>query len=153
MMIRTGDGAVASVVSSTFHGIFNRLTNLIYELRPQNMEYALRGSNVRNTAPWTNNAFYGGGTAFDTDLRAKTLSFVGRDLLGHKSRFFVYGYKGSANGDYRVQIGENADVASVVTYLDAATGAFLSVGGGQPVWKGYANVDFNDHWIKRARLG
>lgn len=151
MMMRTADGAVAATVSNAFHGILNRLPNSLWIINPNNLEYAVRGSNVRNTAPWSNLASYGVGTASGNDDRYKTGSFVGRSFLGHKVKMLLFGFKATAQGDYRISSAESAEVASVITYLNGSVGAFLSIDGAQPVWKGYANVDFNDHWIRQAR--
>lgn len=153
MMCRTSDGGVPATMSLVFHGIFNRLAADLYTVAPQNLEFALRGSNVRNTAAWSQSASYGLGNADSNDDRAKAVSFVGRSFLGRRARLFVYGFKVDANGDYRTLSAENANVANVVTYLNGASGAFLAIDGAQPVYKGYANVGYNDHWVKQLRKG
>jgi hypothetical protein len=134
MMVRTADGAVATAISNAFHGILNRMAPDLYGVNPLNLEYAVKNSNVRNTAPWSNLSVYGAGTAISQDDRVKSISFVGRSFLGHKTKLFLFGYKVDANGDYRTTSAENANVASVVTYLNAAVGFALSIDGAQPVW-------------------
>lgn len=148
---RSTNGASNVDVSNAIHGVFNRLAGSLNAIGILGLERALQGSNVRNTFTWTQSAGYGLGTNEATSLRAQSISFVGRDIQGRRGRFFIYGYKLNQEGDYRVDTTEDTGVASVITYLNGATGFFLTVGGLSAVWKQYGNIDINDHWIKQAR--
>ena len=151
MMVRTGDGGVPTAISNAFHGILNRMAGSLNEVTPLGLERALRGSNVRNPFAWTNAATYGLGNADSNDDRDKAISCVGRSSGGHKVKFFLFGFKNDADGDYRTDTTENAGVADTVGYLNGATGFALAIDGLQPVWKSYVNIKVNDHWVKVHR--
>jgi hypothetical protein len=151
LMIRTAPGVTAAQMNTIFTSLFNNLTSALNTINVQNLEFADLGSNVRNTAAWTGPASFGSGTEVDTDGRARSFSFVGRSQDGRKARVFVFGVKPFSEGDYRVDTSEAVAVANTVTFLNGASGVFLSISGAQPTWKGYANIGFNDHWIKQYR--
>lgn len=151
LMVRTlgsATGAQMNTVFNTLLGIVSAATN---QITPLNLEFAVQGSNVRNTVAWTGAPTYGLGTEVGTDGRARTFSAVGRSTDGRKSKLFIFGAKTFSEGDYRVDIGEGTAVANLITHLNSASGVYLSISGLQPVWKGYVNIGFNDHWIKQYR--
>ncbi len=151
-MCRTTDLKTESQVSSVISGLLDLFADTdIYEINFVALRKALEGSDVTLPATWTGNTQWGTGSAVDNDNRAKTFSFTGRDDSGHKVKAFVFGAKFVANGDYRVQVGENAEIDSIVAYLGALNGFFLTINGSPAIWNQYANVGFNDHWIRVAR--
>jgi hypothetical protein len=115
------------------------------------MRKALVGSNVTLPQTYLGTTQFGAGTAIGNDFRAKTFSFTGRDDTGHKIKLFVFGAITQADGDYRLQVGTDTHIDQVVDYLNALNGFWNTINEGHPVWNAYANVGFNDHWIKRAR--
>ncbi len=151
LMMRTNAGATAANVSLTLQGVFSRLAPILYATSILGLEFSVINSNVRNAATYSGTASFGTGSGSGVDTRARALSFVGRSPDGRKNRLFVFGAKDISEGDYRVDTTESTDVAALVTYLNGATGAFLSISGAQPVYKNYANIGFNDHWIKAYR--
>lgn len=151
MMMRTGDGALPATVVSTFAGILTRITPEINEIVPTGLERALRGSDVRLPFAWTGAASYGLGNADASFIRAESISFTGRSTAGHKARMFLFGYKLGSNGDYRSTGAESAAIASVVSFLNGAVGAFLAIDGLQPTYHDYGNIGLNDHWVKKLR--
>lgn len=151
MMCRTADGVTAAQMNTIFNSLLNNITTGINAITPLNLEFANKGSNVRNTAVWTGAASYGTGTEAGNDGRARTASFVGRSSDGRKARLFIFGLKPFSEGDYRIDTSEGVAVANVVSFLNGASGVFFSISGTQPVWKGYANIGYNDHWIKQYR--
>ena len=151
MLMRTVDTQEAVNANVAFDTIFTQLSTQLNTVQVQNLEMAVKGSNVRNTFAWTGPISYGAGTQSGTDVRARSWSFVGRSTLGHKSRFTIFGPKDIGEGDYRVDVSESAVVQTIVNTLNGAVGVFIAVDGSKPVWKGYANIDYNDHWIKVFR--
>jgi hypothetical protein len=151
LMIRTNDGQTGSFMSSVYVALFSRLDAVLYALHIENLERAVKNSNVRNIVPFAGDADYGLGSGDALDAVARTISFVGRGVAGHKSRFFVYGYRNDANGDFRTNTAESAQIADVITLINGATGTFLAIDGTQPVWHAYANIGYSDHWIKTLR--
>ncbi len=152
LMMRTGTGATAAEVSSVFTDFFTLFTtDLLYGITVTGLRRASVGSDVTIPQTYSGTTSFGSGTAFDTDLRAKTFSFTGRALDGHKNKLFVYGCKIGANGDYRIQVGENGAIDDVIAYLQGAVSYWRAISGEQTIWNGYANTGWNDHWIKVAR--
>lgn len=152
MLMRTTDGQTAAAVSSVFEDFLALFTSdNIYGITPTGLRVALKGSDVSLPATYTGASSFGSGTAVDTDLRAKTFSLTGRDASGHKVRLFVFGAKSGANGNYRVDRGENFIMDSVEDYLTALSDHWQTIAGLHPIWNLYANTGWNDHWIRRAR--
>jgi len=152
LMMRDFGGLSASAVSA----IFNDLLSLfeaddIYDINPTGMRFAVAGSDVTLPRTYSGGSTFGTGSASDTDQRAKQWSFTGRDDSGHKVRIFIFGAKFSANGDYRVQVTENARIEAIVDYLNALPTSFCTINAKKAVWNAYANTGYNDHWIKVAR--
>jgi len=154
MLMRVLDTVSDVVAKDVFSGLIDLIdASTFYAINPTGMRVAEAGSDVTLPAVYDGSAIGGNGTAFDTDFRAKTYSFTGRDPSGHKTRLFIYGAKASANGDYRIQVGENSIIETIVDYLNALTNCFVSINGRRAIWNQYANTGYNDHWIKKARNG
>lgn len=151
MGVRTLGSATGSQMNTVFNSLLNAISGAVNSIAPLNLEFAVQGSNVRNTVAWTGAPTYGLGTEAGTDGRARTYSFVGRSNDGRKVKLFIFGGKTFGEGDYRVDVTEGATIAAVVNILNAASGVYLSISGVQPVWKGYANIGYSDHWIKQYR--
>jgi hypothetical protein len=152
MLMRTTTDKTAAQVSTVFSGFFDLLdTASVYQIDVTGMRKALVGSNVTLPQTYLGTTQFGAGTAIGNDFRAKTFSFTGRDDTGHKIKLFVFGAITQADGDYRLQVGTDTHIDQVVDYLNALNGFWNTINEGHPVWNAYANVGFNDHWIKRAR--
>lgn len=151
MMVRTTPAVTSAGANNLFDGLLDLLVPTVNSIAPQNLEFSVAGSNVRNAAAWTGSPTYGTGTEVGTDGRPRTWSFVGRSTGGRRTKLFVFGTKGISEGDMRVDLTESTAVAAVVNYLNTAVDVFLSIDGLKPVYKGYANVGYNDHWIKQYR--
>jgi hypothetical protein len=153
MCVRTVDGLTALQMSPVFQNLFTHMSARLNATVIQGLERALRGSNVRNPFSYTGLVNFGLGTEIDTTERPRADSFTGRSIDGRKSKLFVFGTKGIGEGDMRVDITESAAIDEMVTFLNGANGVFLSISALQPVWHQYANVGYNDHWIKEYRKG
>jgi len=153
VMARTGPAATAASMSTVFSTLFANLAGQMVATTITGLEQSLAGSNIRLLHPYTGAQPTGTGTNIDNDQRARTLSFVGRTAGGHKSRLFVFGIDAFSEGDYRVDTTESTFVAAVVTQLVNTPGVFLGIDGLAPVWHSYANIGYNDHWIKVYRKG
>lgn len=115
------------------------------------VETALLGSNIFNPEPASTlvGTSFGSGSG-DLSTDANGIGFVGRGSDGRRARIFLFGWK---NGDsnFRQLPSENPNVATFVNVLNALPNALLTIGGTAPTWHLYANIKFNDHWVKRAR--
>lgn len=152
-MCRTLVGLTAAQMSVNFVNLFTAIAGTLNATIILGMEKALKGSNVRNPQTFSGNTTYGSGTELDTDGRARALSFVGRSAGGRKVRLFMFGARPIPEGDYRLDISESAGVLAAVAALNTPAAAFLSIDELKPVWANYANVGYNDHWIKEYRKG
>lgn len=152
LMMRANDLKTASLVSSVLDGLFQLMdVGNLYTIDTISLRHAAEGSDVTVPETWSGASSYGGGTAFDTDNRVRAYSFTGRSLDGHKCKFFIYGALIGAEGDYRIDTGSNAGISDAIDYLNALNGFFISISGEPVVWNPYANVGWNDHWLKVLR--
>lgn len=151
MMARTAAGVDAAGANSTFNAFLNNIAASSNAIRPQTLEFAAAGTDVRTLAGWTGAPSYGTGDNTVDDRRARTVSFVGRTPGGHKTRVTVFGIKDIAEPDYRVDTTESAVIAATVAFLNGAIDVFIGIDGARPVWHLYGNINFNDHWIKAFR--
>jgi hypothetical protein len=153
MLMRTGEGQVSTAISTVFQNFLSKLPTLMVSTSVTGLERAVKGSNVRIPFAYTGTQPTGTGTNVDNDRRARTISFTGRSTDGHKSRIFVFGINDISEGDMRVDITEATAIADAVTHLNGANNVWLSISGLQPTWHQYANIGYNDHWIKEYRKG
>jgi hypothetical protein len=58
----------------------------------------------------------------------------------------------NALSNFRLTSGESVGVAAFVNAtLNAVATPLLTIGGTAPIWKPYADIKANDHWVKKAR--
>lgn len=153
VLCRTLDGVTAIQASGVFQPFFTQVATLRVSTTILGLERSLKGSNVRVPFAYSGGAPGGTGTETSTDGRARTLSWTGRTTDGRRTKIFMFGINGQPQGDYRLDTAESAANLTQVNWLNAASGVWLSISGLQPVWHMYANVGFNDHWIREYRKG
>lgn len=152
LQMRTTSDKTNVQVSSVYNDLLSLFTaDNIYDINAVGLRHAVEGSDVSLPAVYTGSTSFGSGSAVDTDLRAKTFSFTGRDDSGHKIKFQIFGAKSGANGNYRIDRGESFIMDAVEDYLNALNGFFNTINGAHPIWNLYANTGWNDHWIRKAR--
>jgi hypothetical protein len=91
--------------------------------------------------------------------RAVQLRFEGRGDQGGRTSLSVFGTVFvDLDGDpilrdFRILSSENVPIASVITALSELAPQFVAMGSTTTVWKSYANVKFNDAWVRKIRAG
>jgi len=153
VMCRTLDGTTATQMASVFGPFFTQMATHRTSTTILGLERALKNSNVRIPFAYSGSPPGGTGSDTDNDGRARVFSFVGRSLDGRRTKIFMFGANATPEGDYRLDTSESAALTTQVNWLNAAVGVFLSISGQQPIWKAYANIGYNDHWIKEYRKG
>jgi hypothetical protein len=151
LQMRTSNAATNIQVSTFFQQLFTAVAGTLNATTVTGLEHAIQGSNVRNPASYTGTTSFGLGTEAGSDGRVRTWSFTGRASDGRKNKIFIFGVKSASEGDLRIDTTESADVAAAVTFLNNTVGAFLTISGTQPLWHLYANIGYNDHWIRQLR--
>lgn len=151
--VRTGASVTPAQANTFFNTWFNAHIGLLNSTVVTGLETAVLGSNVRNPVAWTGATSFGTGSEEATDRRPSMISYTGRSADGRKSRIFLFGIKAVGEGDMRIDTTESTVIAAGVTLLNGAAGVYLSISGLQPVWHGYANIGYNDHWTKEYRKG
>lgn len=87
------------------------------------------------------------------------VGFVGRTLLGGKARLFQYGTNYGANirtgafDDWRVTSAEAAAISAAVVRLNETSPSLVGNDDAVAVWYEYANIKYNDRWVRRQRRG
>lgn len=150
MMLRSSEGTSEANASAAFHGLLSALSDLLASVTIVGMEKSEAGSDVRNPAVWGGDAGYGTGTQPDA-FHPVELTFPGRTTGGHKARVSVFGYKEPIDDSFRLTTLESTPITNAVIALDSFSGRWLGIDGLAPIWHPYANIGFNDHWIREGR--
>jgi hypothetical protein len=136
--------------SLAFVQLFTRLNADLYLVSIQGMTFAPAGSDIFNPVAYSGALSFGAG-APAPEQAIRSISFVGRTPTGRKARHFVYGFKANLTDNMRITIAENANVAAWITDLATYAAQWLAIDGVKPVYAGYGNLDYNDHWQKEIR--
>jgi len=72
------------------------------------------------------------------------------ELQVREDGWTLFGF-GSADTNFRILPSENPNVGNVVSLLNDPDTPLLTISGTAPVFNEYANINFNDHWVKDAR--
>lgn len=93
------------------------------------------------------------GTANPVVLNPLEVRFVGRGITtGRRVTLSVYGLNITVPDDYRLELGDSAELDNARAVMNnAAGGLFTTVGGDKAFWYPYYNVQYNSHWEKEAR--
>jgi len=114
------------------------------------VDFAASGSDIFNpVTTGIEGTTYGSGAGAEFN-EPWAITFVGRTAGGRRVRLALFGFTTLGN-NYRIGPGENTFVDAGIDVLQAAGANFLGIDGLVPVWRTYANVQVNDHWIKEAR--
>jgi hypothetical protein len=90
---------------------------------------------------------------------ALSLSFVGRSTLGGKARMFQYGTTfrnaviTAVGVDWKVTSAENASISAAIVRLNETSPAIVANDDSVATWYEYANIKYNDRWVRRMRRG
>jgi len=143
------DGVLADA-DTLVDAVLTDLSPALYATQILSVEQSASGSNLRFPAASSivGNSYGSGSATVEGD--ATPLNFVGKSTGGRLVRFGVFGYAGSFS-QFRLTSGENGAIAAAVAELNAAEGAGAAIDGLHAIWKEYANVKPNDHWVKEAR--
>jgi len=92
---------------------------------------------------------YGTGAA-PTQEVPWAFTFVGRTPGGRRCRLALFGAK-SLFTNYRATPAEAAFIADALDVLTSNTGIIMGIDANDVIWKPYANIQVNDHWLKEVR--
>jgi hypothetical protein len=114
------------------------------------VEQSATGENVRHpvASDRIGDEFGSGSVTKDTNPIA--LTFVGKSIPGRLGRISLFGYK-EANSAYRLLGSERSEIAAALVVLGSAEGAPAAIDGEPMLWKQYADIKPNDHWVKKSR--
>lgn len=138
-------------IDAIFQGIITSLGPAFVSTQVTSLEKALLGSDVflpvaGSTVVGT--SFGSGATIGQQD--ALSIGFVGRGDDGRRARLFLFGWNGAVS-NFRLTPAENSSVGDVVAQLNTVAIPLLTISGSAPVWNAYANIQYNDHWVKKSR--
>jgi len=153
LMMRAPDTLDAASAGEQIDAFLTAIAGGLIEITTVGLRVARAGSNITNNEGTVGLAATygsGAGSAINAPLQ---VTFVGRSNDGHKARVGIFGWNGQSDASWRMTVVENADVSAGVTFLQAITssGFFTSISGEPVVWHPYANIGYNDHWVKVAR--
>lgn len=155
LMMRSANDITPAEAAEAIDLFLLAIDGELVEITTVGLRVAEAGSNITNPASPTGlSATYGSGSGVIINAPLQ-VTFVGRSADGHKARVGIFGWNGQTDDSWRMTIAENAGVAAEVTNLNSlsAAGLFVSISGEGALWKPYANIGYNDHWVKRARTG
>lgn len=114
--------------------------------------YSLASSNVSLPTTWSASTTYGTG-AMPGSVAPRELAWLGRDNVGRRVRWFMFGCKLETPNTYRFQLADNADLAEAWGVISDAQngGAFLTIAGEDPEMYSYISVNFNNYYEAQQR--
>lgn len=93
---------------------------------------------------------FGSGAAIK-QYNATSITFVGRGSDARRARMSLFGWKADLS-EFRITAAESPDVATFINAtLNAIATPLLTISGTAPVWKLYADIKANDHWVDKSR--
>lgn len=142
--------ASPAAVGTFVAALHNALNNTMFIHTITSVDFAASGSDIFN--PVTTGIE---GTTYGTGAGAEfnepwAITFVGRTSGGRRARMAIFGMT-TLGSNYRIGPGEIANVDNAIGVLQAAGANCLAIDGLVPVWRTYANVQVNDHWVKETR--
>jgi len=150
-MIRIAPGADIATVMDAFESILSTLTGAFVASAGTNADFQAAGDDFSvpvSAGDWDTFTWGSGAAVITSD--GVQFNFQGRSSGGHKSRLGVFGYKNDVS-NWRLTEVEAAGVGTAVAVLQDTTGAFLAIDGLKPTWYGYANIKYNDYWVRQGR--
>jgi hypothetical protein len=153
LMMRVDSPRSATEAAEQIDAFLSAIAGNLVEITTVGLRVALAGSNITNAQGTAGlAATYGSGAGSDINAPLQ-VTFTGRSSDGHKSRVGIFGWLSQTDSSWRITVAEDADVASGVSILQglSPSGFFVSISGAAAEWHGYANIGYNDHWIKERR--
>jgi len=152
MLMRTEPAADAPGVSDAFEVFLQALDPLLSQITVTGLRHSNAGSNITNPETYTGQVTFGSGSQSAINSPA-FLSFVGRDVSGHRARVYVYGIVGVSDTSYRITPTENAAIGTALSALrETGFDFWKSINALPPTWHEYANTGFNAYWQRQRRV-
>lgn len=112
--------------------------------------YASAGVDLSFPEPWA--AINGTNvTAPNPINRTNFVTFSGRSPTGRKARLFFFNPYVANESDFRLELGDSAQLQAAWNVLMAATPHIAAIDGAAPTWYPYYNFGFNAYWQRKAR--
>lgn len=144
------DDAGAAIARVT--PLINKLVGWLHTSQSvYSVEYASAGSSIFNPISSFAGATGTISTTLPTTQKAESLTYVGRTPSGKRARVVFFTDFAGADANYRYTSAESPQVAGDLAMLRASTPPFVAIDGTTPVWKSYADLNHNKHWIRKAR--
>lgn len=151
LMFRIVSGTPTADVDAIMQALMSSVGIAMIASTITSLDKALLGSDIFN--PVGDGVLVGDsfGSGVGTLLQdATAVGFVGRGDDGRRARFFLYGAS-FEDANFRLTTAESPAVVTMLVTLNDPDTPLLTIGGSAPIWKAYANIKANDHWVKRAR--
>jgi len=153
LIMRTADEHEAADAADALNTFLTAISGNLSEIETVGLRVARIGSNITLPQATTGlSATYGDtpGSAINVPLQ---VTFTGKSTDGHKARVGIFGWLSQTDSSWRITRGEDADVAAGLDALaDLSTGGyFVGISGHAVIWNQYANIGYNDHWVKNRR--
>ena len=140
---------------------YAELTDVLFnDATALSTSYAVENTDVFLPAPVA--VTMGGSVALagaPKSAKAQSVSFVGRTSSGLRAVIYQYGtaFQAGAFGegeDFRIVPVENSAIDAAIATLNSIVDLFLCGNDGNYVtWYPYANVKYNDYWMRKVRQG
>lgn len=132
--------------------LFTQIADSWYQIGVLGARASSQHSDFSFPTAWPHSPTYGGG-AMPKVFSPRQFCLLGRTSLGHRIRFFLFGYEGTSPDDYRLARGSGNIVDDALTVIEAAqlNGIGLCIDGQVPVMYQYADFNFNNYYERQAR--
>jgi len=144
-------GVAQTTVEAGFQQILTDLTTKLYTLSFVRLEHAAVGSSIFNPVTSSLSGILAGSGSPGKEQAVRTLSFVGRNVAGRKTRSFLYGYLDDLNDNMRITPAETTEVGTAINRINGYLHLFVCIDGIKPTYSQYVNINYNKHWTKEIR--
>lgn len=138
--------SVGTFLNSYFSAFGTTLATVLIDF----VDWAPAGSDIFNpvTTGIEGLSYTGGSSA--PENAAWEYTFQGRTTGGKRVRVGQFGAL-FLTSDYKISPTESSPIDAVIAALVAAGGLIVGIDDLIPIWKTYATVKPNDHWVKKLR--
>lgn len=151
-MTRIVEDATDAEVSAEISSVFTAWGPLVFLCTFLRFRRSIIHSNVTLPSTWTGAATWGSGVG-PANTVPNFWSITGRDVLGHKVRWDMYGKGASFNSQFRLQAADDSTVEAVIAAIDATEGTFVTIADRTPLLNSYMNEAVSAYWQRQLRKG
>lgn len=147
-----GDDTTVNAVMASIDDFLLALSPELYTLTVQGARVSSAGSNITVPVVWTGGITYGS-FAMPADLAPRQICFLGRDGLGRRVRWFVFGWNSTPPDPFRIGITPSTAFDNALLAIQAGhtIETWLTISGQVPSMYTYVDINYNSYYEAKSR--